>query len=276
MGACQITEYKRHEPEKTTIYQAIQENLDAFIAARSFEGQDLAEYIIKEFREYLRCGRLEHGMVIVGCGDCGDHYPVALSCKRRGFCGSCGAKRMNETAMHLIDHVLPHAPYRQYVVTVPPALRYWMGINKKLARKVHKIAVSEIDRYYKNKAKTEFGIGAAEVGSISFTQLSGSALNYNYHWHLLYLDGVFSNEESPKLTRITDLANEDVEGILQKIVARTIRICKRNKLLCEDPEIEPQVMLDPLFEENPVLSAAMQASIAGRIAFGERAGPHRL
>jgi hypothetical protein len=214
MGACKITEYKRREPEKTTLYKAVEDHLDAFILARAQEGQDLPQYIIKEFREYLRCGRFEYGMVIVACADCRDHYPVALSCKRRGFCGSCCAKRMNETAMHLIDNVLPHAPYRQFVVSVPPVLRYWMGTNRKLARKVHKIAVSEIDSYYKIKAESVFGITAPQPGAISFTQLSGSALNFNYHWHFLFLDGVFTNEDQPKLIRITDLVNQDVEEIL--------------------------------------------------------------
>jgi hypothetical protein len=163
MGAQKVTEYIRREPEKTTLYKAIEDNLDSFIAARAFEGQDLPEYIIKEFREYLRCGRLEHGMVIVACGDCGDHYPVALSCKKRGFCSSCCGKRMNETTMHLIDNVLPYAPYRQYVVTVPPALRYWMGTNRKLARKIHKIAISEIDRHYKQVATSKLGIASPGI-----------------------------------------------------------------------------------------------------------------
>jgi hypothetical protein len=272
MGACKVTEYIRREPEKNTLYKAIEDHLDSFIAARAYEGQDLPEYIIKEFREYLRCGRLEHGMVIVACGDCGDHYPVALSCKKRGFCSSCCGKRMNEAAMHLIDNVLPYAPYRQFVVTVPPALRYWMGTNRKLARKVHKIAISEIDRHYNQVATSKLGITSPHPAAISFTQLCGSALNYNYHWHILYLDGVYSGDDHPKLSHITNLANEDVQSILEKIVSRTIRLCKRHKLLNEDPQVVPVVELDPLFEENTVLSTAMSASITNKIAFGERAG----
>jgi hypothetical protein len=114
--------------------------------------------------------------------------------------------------------------------------------------------------------------GGPHPAAISFTQLSGSALNYNYHWHILYLDGVYSGGDHPKLSHLTNLANEDVKSILEKIVSRTIRLCKRHKLLNEDPQVVPVVELDPLFEENTVLSAAMSASITNKIAFGERAG----
>ena len=55
-----------------------------------------------------------------------------FSCKKRGFCPSCSAKRMSETAVHLIDNVLPHTAYRQWVVTFPHALRYWMAASRRL------------------------------------------------------------------------------------------------------------------------------------------------
>lgn len=45
------------------------------------------------------------------------------SCKRRGFCPSCGARRMAQTSSHLIDHVIPHVPVRQWVLSLPIPLR---------------------------------------------------------------------------------------------------------------------------------------------------------
>jgi len=80
MGACKVKKYVRREPEKTVLYQAVQDHFEAFLAARSYEGRDLPEYIIKEFRDFLKCGRLEHGLVIVHCADCSHHYPVGLDC----------------------------------------------------------------------------------------------------------------------------------------------------------------------------------------------------
>ena len=46
----------------------------------------------------LRCGALGHDKLL------------AFSCKRRGFCLSCGARRMAKTAAQLADHVFPHLP----------------------------------------------------------------------------------------------------------------------------------------------------------------------
>ena len=44
---------------------------------------------------------------------------LAFSCKRRGFCPSCGARRMSQTAAHRLDHVIPQVPVRQWVLSLP-------------------------------------------------------------------------------------------------------------------------------------------------------------
>ena len=52
----------------------------------------------KEFDDYLKCGRLEYSFLRVWCEFCHDEKLVAFSCKRRGFCPSCGARRMADNA----------------------------------------------------------------------------------------------------------------------------------------------------------------------------------
>ena len=54
---------------------------------------------------------------------------VALSCRRRGFCPSCGARRMVDLAAHLVDRVLPDVPVRQWVLSLPFGLRYLVAHN---------------------------------------------------------------------------------------------------------------------------------------------------
>jgi hypothetical protein len=63
-----------------------------------------------EFDTFLECGLLARGFLRLRCGDCGHDKLAAFSCKRRGFCPSCGARRMAQTAAHLVDHVIPHVP----------------------------------------------------------------------------------------------------------------------------------------------------------------------
>ena len=54
----------------------------------------LPRYVERELAEYLRCGILAHGFARVRCQACADELVVAFSCKRRGICPSCTARRM--------------------------------------------------------------------------------------------------------------------------------------------------------------------------------------
>jgi len=55
----------------------------------------------------------------VRCETCHEERLVAFSCKRRGFCPSCGARRMAESSALLVDEVFPHQPVRQWVLSFP-------------------------------------------------------------------------------------------------------------------------------------------------------------
>ena len=88
--------------------------LEALLTHR---GQWLPAYVREEFEGYLRCGRLEHGFMRVACEECREERLVAFSCKGRGFCPSCGAKRMVEGAALLADEILPDQPIRQWVIS---------------------------------------------------------------------------------------------------------------------------------------------------------------
>jgi ribosomal protein S27E len=70
----------------------------------------LLDYVRREFEDYLRCGRLEPGFLRVRCESCHAEHLVAFSCKRGGFCPSCGARRMTGCAALLVDEVFPEQP----------------------------------------------------------------------------------------------------------------------------------------------------------------------
>jgi hypothetical protein len=46
---------------------------------------------------------------------------------------------MAQTAAHLVERVFPWVPTRQWVVSVPIPLRYWMAASQDLTAKVHTI-----------------------------------------------------------------------------------------------------------------------------------------
>jgi len=79
----------------------------------------VARFVEREIRACLECGVLATGFLRVHCDDCGRDRLVAFSCKGRSFCPSCGGWRMAETADHLVERVLPEAPVRQWVLTLP-------------------------------------------------------------------------------------------------------------------------------------------------------------
>jgi hypothetical protein len=56
--------------------------------------------------------------------------------------------------IHLVDHVLPMALYRQFVVTFPIPMRYRLHYNIVLFAKVYRIIIKEFHSYYKTKALT--------------------------------------------------------------------------------------------------------------------------
>jgi hypothetical protein len=263
-------QYKRRQPEKSLLYQVVQDNIGAFIRARAREGKELPRYVVKEFEEYLRCGRLENGLVRVWCEGCKHEIAVALSCKKRGFCPSCCGKRMVETAAHLVDNVLPIAPYRQWVLTLPVPLRFWCATNRKLAAKVHRIIIRNIEDHYISMAKRS-GVQDPEPGSITFVQHFGSALQFNLHYHILFLDGVFS-ESGKKFSAAEKLQDQQVEVVLAAIAEQIIKLCRKRGFISEDPDQVQSGEMDSLFGESSALSAALSASIKGKIAFGPRAG----
>ena len=123
-GALGHATYERHRPEQTLLYQLIEKHYPALVEQLECQGKNLPAHVHREFEAYLKCGRLEHGFLRVRCDTCHFERLVAFSCKKRGFCPSCGARRMAETAALLSDEVFPDVPLRQWVVSFPFPLRY--------------------------------------------------------------------------------------------------------------------------------------------------------
>ena len=129
--------YERHRPEQTTLYRLVQQHAATFFEqAESAAGADLPQFVKDDFDAFLECGILAHGFLRLRCGDCGHDKLVAFSCKRRGFCPSCGARRMAQTAAHLVDHVVPRVPVRQWVLSLPIPLRLLLAAQPKLVTPV--------------------------------------------------------------------------------------------------------------------------------------------
>jgi hypothetical protein len=115
--------YARRKPEASDLYRIVQQELETFLAGAHARERPVPRFVARELRAFLRCWILAHGFVRAHCDSCGLDRVVAFSCKGRGFCPSCGGRRMADTAARLVDRVLPEVPLRQWVLSLPFALR---------------------------------------------------------------------------------------------------------------------------------------------------------
>src|SRR6266436_5493770 len=198
-----LATYAPRDPSRTVLYTVIADHLETFLASLDAdpEATGLPAYVQREFDAYLQCGILAYGFLRLGCDTCPQELLLPFSCKRRGFCPSCAARRMAQTAAHLVECVLPWVPTRQWVVSVPVPLRYWMASSQDLTAKVHTIIRTTISQYYVNQAVTH-GVPREKVqpGSVTFIQRFGSAINLNVHFHGVFLEGVYLDRTEEGLT----------------------------------------------------------------------------
>src|SRR5690606_26128899 len=194
----------------------------------------------------------------------------AFSCKRRGFCPSCGARRMVDSAALLTDEVLPPVPLRQWVLSVPFQLRFLFASYPDLMGKALGIVYRAIATWLTHQAG--FTPGTARTGAVTFIQRFGSALNLNVHFHMLFLDGVYLADPAgsqPSFRRVRAADQEALQALVTTVAARLARFLVRAGVLEQDME-NSYLALDHL-EPNP-LQQVQGHSITYRIAIGPRQG----
>ena len=179
------SQYERRRPEQTPLYRLVQQHFETFAA----EVVGLPQFVKDEFEAYLECGILAHGFVRVRCAQCAHEKLVAFSCKRRGICPSCGARRMAQTAAWLVDCVIPKVPVRQWVLSFPIPLRSLFAVHPELLTPVLQIIHRVIATYLIKHAGVKRS--EAATGAVTLIQRFGSAANINIHLHGLVLDGVY-------------------------------------------------------------------------------------
>jgi hypothetical protein len=247
----------------------VREHLQTFLweLDRHDEQRGAPLFVKREFQRFARCGVLAHGFARFRCTGCGTERLVAFSCKGRGFCPSCGGRRMTERAAHLIDHVLPRAPVRQWVLSLPFELRYRLAWDHRLCRAVLAVYTRALQGFYRRRASASCHRDG-RTGTVTVIQRFGGALNLNVHFHTLALDGVFVREPDGLLSFAAAKAptDEEVEALLGLVRGRVVRLLVRRGLLSN----EPDEGLDE--QEVPPLHTLYAASVRQRVATGRRAG----
>lgn len=219
--------YQRRAPERTVLHELVARHAQSLLAElrdADPDGGGLPRYVERELAAYLRCGVLAHGFTRVRCQTCHDEIVVAFSCKRRGLCPSCTSRRMADTAAHLVDRILPLAPYRQWVFTVPKPLRLVLARDPAWTRWTGALVVRAIAAWQRRVARKR-GLPAPRTGAVTFVQRFGGLVNLNVHFHLVVPDGVFVDNDAHGLRfeLLPVPTNAEVLAILDRLMRRIAR-----------------------------------------------------
>lgn len=174
---------------------------------------------------------------------------------------------MAQTAAHLVDHVIPNVPVRQWVISLPIPLRYLFTAHPHLLSPVLQVINRAISTFIIKQA----GLKRmnAKTGATTLIQRFGSAANLNIHLHCLILDGVYRRQNGvPEFHGARTSTVEQLRALLSQIIKRVMKALTRHDGLIEEEgttylaEIEAAAALAPL----------QSAVCTYRIALGPRAG----
>jgi ribosomal protein S27E len=141
--------------------------------------------VIKEVVErYLDCGNPRCGFTRIRCPDCGEERFVMFSCRTRGFCPSCYAKRLEEWGAWMREELVLDVPHRQVVFTVPKTLRVFFKFRRKLLGDLCRCAVNTLAVYFQAVSGEDL-----VPGLIAVIQTIGDRINLHPHLHCLVTEG---------------------------------------------------------------------------------------
>ena len=248
--------YRPRTPDQTPLFQCLQTHLADFLERAEGAG-GLPPFVELELRRFLHCGVHAHGFARVRCDACGHDRLVAFSCKGRGFCPSCGGRRMADTAAYLVDTVLKDVPVRQWVLTLPMWLRRTVARNSRLCSRVLKIFTHAIGCHLRTF------IPAGHYGAVTVIQRFGSGLNVNPHFHTVVPDGLYVERPDGEVVfrAVPSPTPAQLQRMLVDIMTALRRLLKRLGYGMAE-----------LIDEPVAWHACLDASIGQRQLLGKDAG----
>jgi len=263
-------EYRPRRPEESVLYSVVAGHLETFLAPQRERGRLVPRFVERELRSFLDCGILARGFLRVHCDVCRLDRVVPYSCKCRAFCPSCCGRRMADTAAHLVDRVFPEVPVRQWVLSVPFALRYRLAYDSSLVRDVLQIFVRAVFASIRRRAGIPVSNRRARCGAVTFIQRFSDALNLDPHFHTLALDGIYVEGGRGGLVfrHVPPPSDAEVARVADRVRRSVARLLERRGL---GPQADPDEA-DTLRHDEPLLAELYSASVSGRIAGGPRSG----
>ena len=176
---------------------------------------------------------------------------------------------MAETAALLVDEVLPERPLRQWVLSLPMALRFLLAIRPAVLSAVLGVVYRSISGHLLRQASLTRTTGP--TGAVTLIQRFGSALNLNVHLHMIFVDGAYRTDgiASPVFHPVPPPDTAELQAPVQRIAERLGRLLQKRGLIERDAE-RAWLSGDP--DQRGSLDDLIGHSITYRIAVGPRAG----
>ena len=172
---------------------------------------------------------------------------------------------MAQIAAHLVDNVFPKVPVRQWVLSFPKRIRYFLHHNPEITSTVLNILITAIESQLIHSSSKHSSIPeGCRLGAVTFIQRFGKALNPHFHFHSCVIDGVFDKEG--KFYPVDTLSIDEIQSVQERIRKRVLRLFRKKGLLDSD------VTSDMLEWENGGFS--LNANV--RIEAEDRDGLERL
>jgi len=236
----QSSPYRSRRPQDQPLYRIVQAHLETFLAEPLSHGAaPYPRYVEREFRRLLLCGIPAHGFYRIRCPDCGYERLLGLSCAGR-LCPSCWSRRTADGAAHLADRVLPSAPYRQLVMSLPYRLRPYLARDPPFLSAMLGGYLKCVFAWQRHRGRVA-GIDDGQTGAITFVQRFGGALNLNVHFHSITPDGLYVPNSAGTLSFVPTEppSGEDVARLGRRVFRRLTKIATRYLAQRQDDYMDP-------------------------------------
>jgi hypothetical protein len=178
-------------------------------------------------QRFETCGDYTKGIARIKCSnpECRLEYFRPFSCKGFYLCPSCSQKRALLFAEYLDEQLLLELPHRQFVFSIPKALRIYFRHDQKLFASVSSLIFCLIRAFYRLAAGTPL----LETASAVAFQPFGDFLRANAHWHAIVLEGGFDDDG-----RFLFLPIHDTQKLTETFRRAVLKLLMSKALITEE------------------------------------------
>jgi len=143
---------------------------------------------------------------------------------------------MAATAALLSDEVLPERALRQWVLSLPVALRFLLATRPE-------VLCEELGVVYRTISGHLLAIAgvrraAGHTGAVTLIQRFGSSLNPNVHFHMIFVDGVYVTNASgePVFRAVRSPSAGELQALVQRTAEGIGRLLEKRGLIERDAD----------------------------------------